>query len=296
MSNEHYKIMTFYENLNTKEIAIKSDNKLIKLDFHEIFDFCIMKDEYSKMFLERLFESTNYDYIDNSTWFTFLVSSKTQISPISERFLYTNFDKLNSYDFSVQNNGRNTNTTINKTDYDNNVIIKNTKNPKMLFPISERKSLLEEQLSDSNFNLISEKTIFTNKSKYEISDMLISFLHCVFTSKRKYCLKKCDICDRYYLTTETDSKYCKRITKFNDKDITCAKKSMILKKTYQYLQMNKKHTNFLHRLNNNKYVSLEYIDNYKKRYKEAMKQYLKTNDISILKDFINNYENNYPIN
>ena len=41
---------------------------------------------------------------------------------------------------------------------------------------------------------------------------------------------------------------------------------------------------------------LEYIDNYKKRHKEAMKQYLKTNDISILKDFINNYENNYPIN
>ena len=53
MSNEHYKIMTFYENLNTKEIAIKSDNKLIKLDFHEIFDFCIMKDEYSKMFFRK---------------------------------------------------------------------------------------------------------------------------------------------------------------------------------------------------------------------------------------------------
>ena len=52
----------------------------------------------------------------------------------------------------------------------------------------------------------------------------------------------------------------------------------------------------LSKMSRNKYVSLEYIDNYKKRYKETMKQYLKTNDISILKDFINNYENNYPIN
>ena len=93
-----------------------------------------------------------------------------------------------------------------------------------------------------------------------------------------------------------DNCFCNREYEYNNKTISCSDIAKILKKSYAYVELNKKHKSFLQTLNKNRKVKTEYIEAYKTEHKKKVKEYVRTMNIYPLKDFINTYEELHPYN
>ncbi len=279
----------FYENLLTNEIRIRIGNDFYKLGFENTFMFL---NESQKFFLENeLFNEAkkyNSGYVDSIVWYSFLATAKIELPLMKEKYENINFDNLNYVDMSIQKSGRNINNLLTKNDF----MEKQDKNKKRPLFESYHIDLLKENMNTNKFCLISQKTIFYNNS----IEFLVGVLHCIFSTNKRYYLKKCDRCEKYYITNKLDNKYCNRIYTFNNKNLSCSEISKILKKTYKYTQLTKKHRNLLQSLNKNKHISFEYIEQYKTAHKRIIKEYVKTAKINIVEDFLNTYIEKHPFN
>ena len=149
-----------------------------------------------------------------------------------------------------------------------------------------------ENMNNDDFCMILQKTIYYKTD----TEFLLGLLHSIFSTAKRYYLKKCNRCGKYYITNKTDNCYCNREYEYNNKSISCSDISKILKKAYAYVELNKKHKSFLQTLNKNKNVKTEYIETYKIEHKEKVKEYVRTGNIVPLKDFINNYKELHPYN
>lgn len=279
----------FNENIDTKDISLQIDSDYMKLGFEELLTNL---NKESKNFLNKLFsyvESINSGYVDSIVWYSYLATSNIELPPIKEQFVYLNEEKIKDIDLSVQRNGRNINTRLLKKDFSNN----STKTKeKPLFPITNKRNILNESLPSNDFNMVLKKTIYYNNS----IEFIIAFLHCIFSTKSKHYLKKCMRCEEYYIATKEDNKYCRHLKLIDGKQLTCDKISSKLKKTQRYIDINHTHQNFLRKMRENSKYSDTYRYSYKNAYKEQVKQYIKTGNITLLEYFVNNYEVNVPIN
>ena len=149
-----------------------------------------------------------------------------------------------------------------------------------------------ENMNNDDFCMILQKTIYYKTD----TEFLLGLLHSIFSTAKRYYLKKCNRCGKYYITNKTDNCYCNREYEYNNKTISCSDISKILKKSYAYVELNKKHKSFLQTLNKNKNVKTEYIETYKIEHKKRVKEYVRTMNINPLKDFINTYEELHPYN
>ncbi len=274
-----------FENMSTKEISIKSNNKYYKLGFETAFDILTKEQQ---LLLDKLFNyanSFNSGYVDSIVWYSFLATSNIELPLIKEQYKYNNFDKIKNIDISVQRSGRNINSHLTKNDFIDNNLYQMKKTP--LFQISNN-----ENMNNDDFCMILQKTIYYKTD----TEFLLGLLHSIFSTAKRYYLKKCNRCEKYYITNKTDNCYCNRKYEYNNKSISCSDISKILKKSYAYVELNKKHKSFLQTLNKNKNVKTEYIETYKIEHKEKVKEYVRTGNIVPLKDFINNYKELHPYN
>lgn len=169
--------------------------------------------------------------------------------------------------------------------------------------------LIKEQYKYNNIDNIKDIDISVQRSGRNINSHLTKN---DFTDNNLYQMKKtplfqisnnenmnnddfCMILQKtiYY---KTDNCYCNREYEYNNKTISCSDISKILKKSYAYVELNKKHKSFLQTLNKNKNVKTEYIETYKIEHKKRVKEYVRTMNINPLKDFINTYEELHPYN
>ena len=206
---------------------------------------------------------------------------------IKEQYKYNNFDNIKDIDISVQRSGRNINSHLTKNDFTDNNLYQIKRTP--LFQISNNKNM-----NNDDFCMILQKNIYY---KTDI-DFLLGLLHCIFSTTKRYYLKKCNRCEKYYITNKTDNCYCNRKYEYNNKSISCSQISTILKKKNDYLDLNKKHQSFLRNLRKCKNINItdNYIKEYKDAHKEKVKEYVRTGNIVPLKDFINNYKELHPYN
>ena len=276
-----------FENMSTKEISIKSNNKHYKLGFETAFDILTKEQQ---LLLDRLFNyanSFNSGYVDSVVWYSFLATSNIELPLIKEQYKYNNFDNIKDIDISVQRSGRNINSHLTKDDFTDNNLYQIKRTP--LFQISNNKNM-----NNDDFCMILQKNIYY---KTDI-DFLLGLLHCIFSTTKRYYLKKCNRCEKYYITNKTDNCYCNRKYEYTNKSISCSQISTILKKKNDYLDLNKKHQSFLRNLRKCKNINItdNYIKEYKDAHKEKVKEYVKTGNIVPLKDFINNYKELHPYN
>lgn len=276
-----------YENLHTKVISIESNNNYYKLGFETAFDVLTKEQQ---LLLNRLFnyaDNFNSGYVDSIVWYSFLATSNIELPLIKEQYKYNNFDNIKDIDISVQRSGRNINSHLSKNDFtDNNLYqMKNTQ----LFQISNN-----ENMNNDDFCMILQKTIYYKTD----TEFLLGLLHSIFSTAKRYYLKKCNRCEKYYITNKTDNCYCNRKYEYNNKSISCSQISTILKKKNDYLDLNKKHQSFLRNLRKCKNINItdNYIEEYKDTHKEKVKEYVRTGNIVPLKDFINNYKELHPYN
>lgn len=276
-----------YENLHTKVISIESNNNYYKLGFETAFDVLTKEQQ---LLLNRLFnyaDNFNSGYVDSIVWYSFLATSNIELPLIKEQYKYNNFDNIKDIDISVQRSGRNINSHLSKNNFTDNNLYQMKNTP--LFQISNN-----ENMNNDDFCMILQKTIYYKTD----TEFLLGLLHSIFSTAKRYYLKKCNRCEKYYITNKTDNCYCNRKYEYNNKSISCSQISTILKKKNDYLDLNKKHQSFLRNLRKCKNINItdNYIKEYKDAHKEKVKEYVKTGNIVPLKDFINNYKELHPYN
>lgn len=276
-----------YENLHTKVISIESNNNYYKLGFETAFDVLTKEQQ---LLLNRLFnyaDNFNSGYVDSIVWYSFLATSNIELPLIKEQYKYNNFDNIKDIDISVQRSGRNINSHLSKNNFTDNNLYQMKNTP--LFQISNN-----ENMNNDDFCMILQKTIYYKTD----TEFLLGLLHSIFSTAKRYYLKKCNRCEKYYITNKTDNCYCNRKYEYNNKSISCSQISTILKKKNDYLDLNKKHQSFLRNLRKCKNINItdNYIKEYKDAHKEKLKEYVKTGNIVPLKDFINNYKELHPYN
>ncbi|MCI8778288.1 MAG: intracellular growth attenuator family protein [Bacilli bacterium] len=290
MNFNYSNYFNFYEAINNKgTISIVAHGLTYTIGFEDIFK--ALSNE-TKDLLDNIYEyakNFNSGFIDNRVWLYYLTTSKIVLPPIKEQFI-TN-DNYDDIHIKVGRNGKGINLNLYKDEFLDNQITKSKDKP--LFPINKKdkvKSLLHLQ---ENFYIVNKKTVYFNT---EI-ELLLSFMNCLFSTRRKFYIKKCDLCDKYYVADKSDTHYCGRVKIYDNKELTCSEIAAKMQKNYNYKsKVESINREFLKKINDMPDGTKK--ENYKNRYKKERDlekiKYLKTGDLNILIDFINNYESIHP--
>lgn len=284
---------TFYEVIDSKEkIALNSGNTFYYLGFENIFD-SLENDEIE--FLNTIYEYSkafNSGYIDNKVWMSYLATSSITTTLTKEEFI-TN-EEYDNLEINIRNNGKNMNLKLYKEDFKNNRFNKFKQRPLFKF---DKPDLIRQNLKIKKpFYIVSKKSAYYNNKL----ELLISFMNCIFSTRRKLYIKQCDLCKKYYVADKSDTHYCRRKSIYSGKSLTCDLKVATMQKTYEYkTKYETLNRQFLNKINDMKNaIDEKDIENYKKNYKTERDikklEYFRTNDINILINFINNYEKENP--
>lgn len=290
MNFNYSNYFNFYEAIdNIGNIFITAYGLTYVIGFEDIFK--ALSNE-TKELLDNIYEyaeTFNSGFIDNRVWLYYLTTSKIILPPVKEQFI-TN-DIYEDIKIKIGRNGKGMNLDLSKNDFLDNQITKMKNNP--LFPINKKDDVKSSLQLEENFYIVSKKTVYFNTEM----ELLLSFMNCLFSTRRKFYIKKCDLCDKYYVANKSDTHYCGRTQIYDNEELSCSEIAAKMQKTYDYKSkvetLNKK---FLKKINDMPNGTKK--DNYKKRYKRERDlekiKYLKTGNLNILIDFINNYENNHP--
>lgn len=282
----------FYEVINNKgNVYINADNNTYFLGFENIFDFI---DKDAKLLLDKIYNSSkefNSGFIDNIVWLNYLTTSKIVLPPYQEQFV-TN-DNYDNIDIKIGRNGKSTTINLLKEKFNDNKLSKIRHRP--LFPINKEDYLKLNLEIDENFYIVSKKIVYYN----DTIELLLSFMNCLFSTRRKYYIKKCDLCEKYYVTNKSDTHYCKR-NNFHNRNITCSEYVAFMQKTYDYKSkyepLNRKIFEEIDMWKGTKYE--KQIENYKNKYKKERDlkklEYYKSGNIDVLLKFVNTYIENNP--
>lgn len=283
----------FYEAMdNIGNIFITAYGLTYTIGFEDIFKALSSE---TKELLDNIFEyakTFNSDFIDNRAWLYYLTTAKIILPPVKEQFI-TN-DNYDDIQIKVGRNGKSINLDLYKNEFLDNQITKIKSKP--LFPINKKDDVKTSLQLEENFYIVSKKTVYFNTEM----ELLLSFMNCLFSTRRKFYIKKCDLCEKYYVANKSDIHYCKRISKYNDKEITCSDIVAAMQKTYDYKSkyepLNRKVFEDINMWKGTKYE--KQIEEYKKKYKKERDlkklEYYKTNNINVLLQFVETYIENNP--
>ena len=296
MKNTYY----FYKCITNKlkdNLLIMNENsdEVYKLDFNEIF---LKLDNDSKKILDNLFDHAiiyDKDYINRLVFTSFMATSSLNI-PLMQESYYVRGTIFKKY-LTLNHNGKKLDIELSKKDLLNYKKNNNSNRKKL---VNIKSNSIDDKLkkhfpniNDDDLYIFSVKQLhYTNDTEF-----LLAFLNWLFSTNDTLYIKKC-VCENYYVATKADNKYCKRKrTIEDDKEYGCNEFSAKFKKTYKYKQFKKKDKSFLNKINfnfNKTNLSEEYIEEYLKERDKKINEAVKNNDLSILTNFIDNYENDNP--
>ncbi len=290
MNFNYSNYFNFYEAIDNKgNIFIMAHGLTYTIGFEDIFK--ALSNE-TKELLNNIYEyaeTFNSGFIDNRVWLYYLTTSKIILPPVKEQFI-TN-DNYDDIQIKVGRNGKGMNLNLSKNEFLDNQITKIKSKP--LFPTNKKDEVKSSLQLEEKFYIVSKKTVYFNTEM----ELLLSFMNCLFSTRRKFYIKKCDLCEEYYVADKSDTRYCGRKTIYNNEELTCSEIAAKKQKTYEYkTKVETLNRKFLKKINDMPACTAK--DKYKKRYKRERDiekiKYLQTDDLNALIDFINNYENNHP--
>lgn len=290
MNFNYSNYFTFYEAIDNKgNISITAHGLTYTIGFEDIFK--ALSNE-TKELLNNIYEyaeTFNSGFIDNRVWLYYLTTSKIILPPVKEQFI-TN-DNYDDIQIKVGRNGKGMNLNLSKNEFLDNQITKIKSKP--LFPTNKKDEVKSSLQLEEKFYIVSKKTVYFNTEM----ELLLSFMNCLFSTRRKFYIKKCDLCEEYYVADKSDTHYCGRKTIYNNEELTCSEIAAKKQKTYEYkTKVETLNRKFLKKINDMPDCTAK--DKYKKGYKRERDiekiKYLQTDDLNALIDFINTYENNHP--
>ena len=290
MNFNYSNYFNFYEAIdNIGKISIIANGLIYTIGFEDIFK--ALSNE-AKELLDTIYEYSkkfNSGSIDNRVWLSYLATSKIILPPIREQFI-TN-DTYEDIEIKIGRNGKSMNIELFKDEFLENQLIKIKSKP--LFPRHKIDDIKLSLQLDDNFYVISKKIVYSNTG----IELLLSFMNCLFSTRRKFYIKKCDLCDKYYVANKSDNHYCGRTKVYENEELTCSEIVAKMQKTYDYkTKVESLNKEFLNKINDmpNGLKKEDYKKQYKKERDLEKIKYFKTGDLNILIDFISNYENTHP--
>lgn len=303
MENKDYQTFDIFEYLNVSQkqrIIVKYNNNYIPFGFEKIFD-ALPYHKSTKELLDNIYsyslKQDNNNYIDNRTFISYLATSKLSLPPMAEKFLTIGNIKDSNMNIKIGRGGRNINSSISNIDFENSKPYITEKREKILDLAIEEilQKAIDEALQNfmplikEDFCIVSNKTIYYKN----FNEFMLGFLNCIFSTSNQLYIKKCKLCNKYYITYKSDTLYCHRVRNFNNEDITCDMVIAKIQKTYEYKQIMKTNKSFLQKIENNKNISQDYIDKYINGREEAKLKSFQKNDLSILKEYIDKCKEDY---
>lgn len=286
------------ELLNNKglcDMIFTNDTKTNHLNKYEIF-FDLL-DEASLIVLNQIYDysfSIGLNRITTESWLGFLFNNNIKLVPIQ-----TNVGKLNTNNINhieYKHKGRKYDITLNKENIYNDDIIYNDYYPKVIDILKNDSTLSTEQINDAEKLINKLKTLEIAPSLFETktikcnnyTELLLAFLHCLLSSNKNYCIKKCKHCEKYFVATKSDTKYCKRKYLIDKNNISCDSIVNHFKQSYDYKIFMKYNVANSKYFSNNAYPE-DYIENYKKEKDIKLDEAIRARDLSTAIDFVKNY-------
>ncbi len=287
------------ELLNKKgacDVTFIDDEKTKYLENYE--NFFDLLDRDALAMLNNIYNyslSIGLNRITTESWLAFLFNNNLKIVPIQ-----TNIGKIktnNIKNVEYKHKGRKYDISITKDNiYNENNIYNHY--PEIIDILKEDSSITSQQLNNVEELINRFTTLELTPSLFEMktvkcnnyTELLLAFLHCLLSSNKNYCIKKCEFCDKFYVAIKSDTRYCKRTTKVNKKELSCDNIVNHFKKSYDYKKFQKYNTANLKYFNNNGY-SEDYVKNYKNAKNQALLISMRNGNLSPAITFVKDYRN-----
>lgn len=282
MNNEicFYKCLTHKSKNNW--LVVLENNEQITFDFHKIF---LLLDNKSINILNNIYNNDETKVIDKLKFITYMATSKLSIPHIEETYIMGEIFNNNGY-ITFSHNGKEIDTQISKEDFYNHLPSKR-KSLTGIHKVSEIENIAKT-LNDINFDdmLLFSKCMLTYNSHTEF---LIAFLNWLFSTNQPIYIKKCQICESYYVCTKKDTKFCSNEREIDGNYYPCHEFAKQFKKTYKYKLFKKKDTSLLKKFNSNNNIKPLVIENYINERDKKINEAMRKNNIDILLNFVDNY-------
>lgn len=268
--NEYYSISNYFDNLNLEDIS----------ELNIIFN-------YSKKALYYLDNEDIEKYkITRETWLKYKIANNITINPLNETIKYTN-DINDEITILYGTNHNYKDLSFPKVSI--NELVENEYNIKL----KKNKPLFNSNSNNTqnNNDLILIKSGFYNNSR----ELLYMVLNCLFNSNCTLYIKKCKLCNKYYLTDKINKTYCDRKRYVCGKLSDCVHSLDDLYKSSQYKNIVRKKENFISKYyKKNDEISLNKKNKFNNEYDLLFQKYKDKRDITIddineIDNFISNY-------
>lgn len=258
-------------------------NSLSKLTFLDFFDnvldihLLIKELDVIMEYANKL----NSDYINNKVWLKYQIAKELYIPKIGK--------KTSKMIVSINSEIKNKSITLQYSSNKKNKEITYSKPETFL---SSKPNLFENQAVKGNSTF--RTTIIKEANFEDYTELLYIFLECLFNSNVNYYIKKCERehCQKYYIAIKPDTHYCKRTAKIKNTMVPCANIISFIEKTNEYKAFKKDDKRFRNKITQYKKLPSDYETNYFKEYDSKREECFRTLNLTLLKDFVKNYEIN----
>lgn len=276
--------VTFVDGANTKQLK----------EYENLFD---LLDKESIEMLNKIYDysfSMGLNRITTESWLNFLLNNNIKLVPIQITTGKINTDNVNSIEY--KHKGRKYDIDINKENTYTEDTIYN-KYPIIIDVLKNDNTISMEQLDDVEKLLTKLTTLKLAPSLFEMkimkcnnyTELLLAFLHCLLSSNKNYCIKKCEFCEKFYVATKSDTRYCKRKSLIDTKELSCDSIVNHFKQSYDYKIFQKHNIANLKKFNNNGY-SEDYVKNYKNDKNKVLMDSMREGNLSSAITFVKNYK------
>lgn len=277
--------VSFIDGKNTKQLK----------DYENLFD---LLDSASLEMLNKIYDysvSIGLNRITTESWLEFILNNNIEIVPIQTNIGKINTDNVKSIEY--KHKGRKYDININKDNtYSEDTIYNNY--PKIIDILKNDNTLSMEQLNDAEKLLTKFTTLKLAPSLFEMktmkcnnyTELLLAFLHCLLSSNKKYCIKKCEFCKNFYVATKSDTRYCKRKSLIDTKSLSCDSIVNHFKQSYDYKIFQKYNIANLKYFDNKGYTKEDKLI-YKNAKNKALINSMRGGNLSSAITFVKDYRN-----
>lgn len=233
------------------------------------------KDELNKIF--NYAENFSANGIDKESWIRYLASYNITVLAMSKKITR-----------------RTPKPTKGKDVYVNYVENQQEKelafyNKDLIFPTIPKtsKNLFENLIKTNNQGAIIDLLLFKEGMYKNDIELLYMVLDCLFSSNITYYIKKCELCQKYYIHHLPNKRYCSRMRFVYEYQTTCDEAIDTLYKSKQYKSAMRKDAKYLKHFHND---PLKYdIDKYNREKNIIKKECIKNLNITPFEEYIDNF-------
>ncbi len=229
----------------------------------------------------------DYNIVDRKIWLKYKISNGITINALNETIKKNKIKDNDNISVEYGCNGK-----FKTIDFPNNSYKSNNIKYKrrVLFKTYDMEYGIDNNVDEEPILFLHKAGTFKNNR-----ELLYMILNCLFSSNNTYYLKKCELCNKYYITNKVNKRYCNRGKIVLGKQTTCCNSLNTFYKSKEYIKIRRLKNNHLSKYyKNNNEESIKYINNFLNKYNDIIDKCIKKrniddNDIKDINNLISNF-------